>query len=110
MSENEILEHFDFLFNTKTTQHIKLNMPLLESVVEHLCEIPTTPSNVYKQKMEKQIDLSNELYKYLPEEAQKLFEEYKSIREETRTITDTQLFCFGYLFAIELQKECKIIE
>lgn len=107
MSENEVLEHFDFLFNTKTKQHIELNMPLIKNIVDKLCEEPTTPGPLYKQKMRKQIELSDELYTYLPEEAQKIFEEYKLVKGETRAITDIQLFCFGYIFALELEREGK---
>ena len=108
MTEKEILKHFDYLFSTNVIDHIKLNMPLINGIVDRLCEIPTKPSPTYKINMRKQIELSDKLCEFLTDEQIEIFEEYKRVRNETNKLTEEQLFCFGYIFAKELEKEGKI--
>lgn len=108
MSENEVLEHFDNLFDTNVKEHITLNMPLLNSIVDKLCELPTMPSPTYKAEMKKQIELSDKIRDLLTDEGKNLFEEYKRKRKDTERLTDEQLFCFGYIFAKELDREGKL--
>lgn len=108
MSEEEMLSHFDNLFDTNVKEHIRLNMPLLNGIVNNLCEIPTVPCPSYKVAMKKQIELSDKIRSLLPKEGQEMFEEYKKTRSETITIENNQLFCFGYIFAKELDKEGKL--
>lgn len=110
MKEDEILSHFDQLFETKTKEHIKLDMPLIKCILDKLCEIPTKPSPTYKINMRKQIELSDKICEFLTDEQIEVFEEYRRVRNETNKLTEEQLFCFGYIFAKELESEGKIIE
>ena len=108
MNEKEILKHFDNLFSTSVIDHIKLNMTLIKGNVDRLCEIPTKPSPTYKVNMRKQIELSDKICEFLTDEQIEVFEEYKRVRNETNKLTDEQLFCFGYIFAKELEQEGNI--
>lgn len=108
MDEKEILSHFDKLFNTDVKQYIRLNMPLIKFILENLYEMPSRPSTTYQKSLKKQIDLENELVSRLQVNEVKIFYEYKKILMQTNKIEDEQLFCFGYIFAKELEREGKI--
>ena len=107
-SEENILKHFDDIFETDTINHIKLNMKLLKSIFYHLSELPTLPSVEYKKVLHKQILLADKLISTMTEEQQKLFKKYQTLSNETAALTDEQLFCFGYIFAKELEQEGNI--
>ena len=108
MSEKEILQHFDYLFSTNVIDYIKIDMSLIKSILDKLYEIPTLPSPTYEKNMRKQIELSDKLCEFLTDEQIEIVEEYKRVRNETNKLTEEQLFCFGYIFAKELEKEGKI--
>lgn len=110
VSKDELLSHFDEIFETDTRKHIGLNMKLLNSIFEHLCEIPTLPSNTYRKLLHKQNIACDKLRKTLSEEQLNLLNEYQEIKNETSSLNDFQLFAFGYLFKAELDKESKVQE
>lgn len=107
-SEENILKHFDDIFETDTINHIKLNMKLLRLIFYHLSELPTLPNMEYKEVLHKQILLADKLISTMTEEQQKLFKKYQTLSNETAALTDEQLFCFGYIFAKELEQEGNI--
>lgn len=108
MSNNEILSHFDNLFNTNVKKHIDLNMPLIKCILDRLCELPSLPSSSYKKSLHKQNVLADKLMDTLTDGQRELFEEYQQMKNETLAISDEQLFCFGYIFAKEFEIEGKI--
>lgn len=106
--EKEILQHFDKIFGTNTIKHIKLNMPLLRYFFYNLEEDFRKPSPKFKELRKKQIELSEKIHKTFNTEQEKLFDEYSNTTNMLVTVEDLQLFCFGYIFAKELEKEGKI--
>lgn len=108
VSKDELLSHFDEIFETDTRKHIDLNMKLLNSIFEHLCELPTLPSDTYRKLLHKQNEVCDKLIETLSADQVKLLDEYQQIKNETSTLDDFQLFAFGYLFKAELDRECKL--
>lgn len=108
MSKNEVLSHFDNLFGTKVKKHIDLNMPLIKSVLDRLCELPSKPSHSYRKALHEQNILADKLRATFTEEQRELFEQYQEMKNKTLSISDEQLFCFGYIFAKELDREGKL--
>ena len=108
MSENEILSHFDDLFDTNVKKHINLNMPLIKCVLDRLCELPSMPSKKYRKSLHQQNLLADKLMATMTEKQREIFEKYQQMKNETLAISDEQLFCFGYIFAKEFDIEGKI--
>ena len=74
---NEILKHFDVIFNTETAKHIKFdNMKLLKALYEYFEEDVYTTSTRYSKLRHKHIEISDELEKTFTPEQKKLFERY----------------------------------
>ena len=106
---NEILKHFDKIFNTETIKHIKCdNMKLLKALYEYLEEDIYTPSVKYLELMHKHIEISDELEKTFSPEQSELFEKYWEIGSEMTAEENQQLFMFGFIMARELEIESKI--
>lgn len=106
---NEILKHFDKVFNTETAKHIKFdNMKLLEALYEYFEEDVYTPSTRYSELMHKHIEISDELEKTFTPEQSELFEKYWEIGSEMTAEENQQLFLFGYVIAKELDIETKL--
>lgn len=106
--ENEdvaILKHFNSIFKTKTVNHIKLNMPLLQALLNHFTEEIYQPSNKSIELINKnniQIDkLMNTLTKEQKQLLEKCLETNCMILDEQ----DEQAFLFGYILAKELEIE-----
>lgn len=106
--EIEMLKHFDSIFNTKTVNHIKLNMPMLKFLLYELEEDFRKPSPKYEKLRLKQIDAINKIYSCVNDKQKKLFNEYGKCTNELSAVEDFQLFCFGFLLAKELDEESKI--
>ena len=106
---NEILKHFDVIFNTETAKHIKFqDMKLLKALYEYFEEDIYKPSAKYLELMHKHIEISDELEKtFTPEQAQ-LFEQYWEVGSEMTLEENEQLFLFGIIMARELDIETKI--
>ena len=108
--EQEILRHFDSIFNTNTIKYVKLNMPLVKNIVEKLEEDFRKPSPKYEQIRKKQVELADKLYPTFTDEQNKLFREYSQVTNQMAAVEDLQLFCFGYIMAKELDNESTIKE
>lgn len=103
---NEILKHFDSIFNTETAKHIKFqDMRLLKALYEYFEEDVYTPSTKYSELMHKHIEISDELEKTFTPEQKELFERYWEVGSEMTTEENEQLFLFGYVIAKELDRE-----
>lgn len=79
-NEQEILRHFDSIFDTNTIKYVKLNMPLVKNIVEKLEEDFRKPSPKYEQIRKKQVELADKLYDALNNEQIKLFEQYSHLK------------------------------
>ena len=108
--EQEILQHFDSIFNTNTIKYVKLNMPLVKNIVEKLEEDFRKPSPKYEKIRKKQVELADKLYEALNNEQIKLFEQYSQVTNQMAAVEELQLFCFGYIMAKELDNESTIKE
>ena len=103
---NEILKHFDSIFNTETTKHIKFqDMKLLKILYEYFEEDIYKPSAKYLELMHKHVEISDELEKTFTPEQSQLFEHYWEVGSEMTTEENEQLFLFGYVIAKELDRE-----
>lgn len=108
--EQKILGHFDYIFKTDVRKHIKLNMPLLKYLIAELGSDIHNSSTKYKELIRKQIEIANELCDTLTLKQQELFNKYKEAREQATSLKEEELFCFGYIFAKELEREGNIKE
>jgi hypothetical protein len=107
---NEILEHFDSIFGTKTSKHIKLNMQVLKLLYQELGDKIYSSSPRYNNLRKKQIGLSDKLYSTFTKEQKKMFEEYWEYTNQMAALDDEQLFFTGYLLAKEFDNEGNIKE
>lgn len=107
---NEILKHFDSIFNTETAKHIKFqDMKLLKVLYEYFEEDVYTPSSKYSELMHKHIEISDELEKTFTPKQKELFERYWKVGSEMTTEENEQLFLFGYVIAKELDRETNLV-
>jgi len=105
MDEKAILKHFDNVFNTKTEEHIKLNMPMLKFLLRHYIEEFYTPSPKYKNLLVKSNEQIGVSLDALDNQQKKLFENcfdtvYTMLEEQ-----EEQVFLFGYILAKEFDNE-----
>lgn len=110
ISEENILKHFDNVFSTRVTNHIKLNIPLLKILFKKFEEDLYVSSSKYNELRKQQIKLSNELCSTFNQSQRDTFEEYCQLTNQLGSMEDEQLFLFGFIMAKELDKESKIIE
>lgn len=108
IEDTALIERFDKIFNTSTSEHIKLNMPLLKHIYYLLEETIRIPCTKYNRLRDKKIKLSDKLSNTLNTYQNDCFENYRQISNEMASVEDFQLFCFGYLLAKELDRESKI--
>ncbi len=109
MSEKEVLEHFDSIFGTNTTNTINLeDMKLLKILFEKFEEKLYRPSSEYRKLSRQSIKIADQLSITFTEEQQKLFEKLSEIRNNIVGEENEQFFYFGYIVCEELRNECKI--
>lgn len=103
---NEILKHFDSIFNTETTKHIKFqDMKLLKVLYEYFEEDIYTPSTKYSELRHKHIEISDELENTFTPEQKELLGRYWEVGSVMTEEENEQLFLFGYVIANELDRE-----
>lgn len=106
--ENEdvaILKHFDSVFETKTVNHIKLNMPLLKVLLNHFIEEIYKPSEKYIKLLSKNNIQIDNLMETLTKEQKQLLEKCLETTYMLLVEQDEQAFLFGYILAKELEIE-----
>lgn len=103
--EKEYIKNFDRIFNTKISNDIRLNMPLLNKIFDYfesdIYVLDTRQKNLGKEKL----SIYEDLLETLSEKQLDLFNKYCEIQNEVTIDIEKQLFIFGSLVAIELNKE-----
>lgn len=106
MSEKEVLEHFDSIFGTNTTNTINLeDMKLLKILFEKFEEKLYIRNPRYKRLSKQSIKLSDQLSKTFTEEQQELFTTINETKNEMVAEENEQFFYFGYIVCEELRNE-----
>lgn len=105
----EVLKHFDNIFETDTLKHINFsNMKLLKILFNYFEEDLYTPSDKYNELRAKAIKISDKLEATFTKEQQELFEDYWEAESLMHCEENEQMFLFGYIIAKELDIESKI--
>jgi hypothetical protein len=108
MNEEEILKHFDNIFETDTLKHINLkDMKLLKMLFKKFEEQLYKPNDRYKKLTRECVEISDKLEETFTEEQKELFDKLDEKRNEMIGTENEQFFLFGYILAKELDIECK---
>lgn len=102
---DEILKHFDSIFETNVLNEINLNdnkLDFLKKLFLYFEDDIYKPSEKYEQIRYKYIRTGEKLEETFTEEQQKLFERYFELGNQLAFEEEMQLFCFGYIIAKKL--------
>lgn len=105
--ENEYLENFDKIFNTKTRENINLNMPLLKTIFGNFMDTIYAPTNNYKELKSEKSELSDKLQASFTDKQRQIFNKYIELENEMISEEELQIFMFGYIISSELKNEVK---
>lgn len=108
MNNDEILNHFDEIFETNVKEHLKDDMPMLNYSFNKFSEDMYTVSPQYKQISKGLVKASNDLHSILDKEQEKVLEEYLTVVNQLTSLENEKIFYFGYLIARELEIETKM--
>ena len=104
----EVLKHFDSIFDTETFKNINFsNMKLLKVLFNYCEEDLYTPSDKYNELRAKAIKISDKLESTFTKEQQELFEDYWEAESLMHCEENEQMFLFGYIISKQLDIECK---
>lgn len=104
----EVLKHFDSIFDTETFKNINFsNMKLLKVLFNYFEEDLYTPSDKYNELRAKAIKISDKLESTFTKEQQELFEDYWEAESLMHCEENEQMFLFGYIISKQLDIECK---
>ena len=104
-SGEEILKHFDSIFETDVLNEVDLNdkkLDFLKKLFLYFEDDIYKPSQKYEQIRYKYIRSGEKLEETFTEEQQKLFERYFELGNQLAFEEVMQLFCFGYIIAKKL--------
>lgn len=105
----EVLKHFDSIFDTETFKNINFsNMKLLKVLFNYFEEDLYTPSDKYNELRAKAIKISDKLESTFTKEQQELFEDYWEAESLMHCEENEQMYLFGYIIAKQLDIESKI--
>ncbi len=105
-NERDYLKNFDKIFETDTLKNIKFdNMKMLKKFYEYFGEELYTPSDKYVEMKKKFITESGKLEQTFSKYQQQTFERCWDLYNEIISEEQQQLFMFGYILALELEKE-----
>lgn len=102
---DEILKHFDSIFETNVLNEVDLNdnkLDFLKKLFLYFEEDLYKPSEKYEKIRHKYIETGELLESTFTEEQQKLFEQYFELENQLSFEEEMQLFCFGYIIAKRL--------
>lgn len=101
----EILKHFDSIFETNVLNEIDLNdnkLDFLKKLFLYFEDDIYKPTSKYEKIRHTYIEVGEKLEETFTEEQQKLFEQYFELENQLSFEEEMQLFCFGYIIAKKL--------
>lgn len=101
----EILKHFDSIFETNVLNEVDLNdnkLDFLKKLFLYFEDDIYKPSPKYEQIRYHYIRTGEKLEETFTKEQQKLFEKYFELGNQLAFEEEMQLFCFGYIIAKKL--------
>lgn len=101
----EILKHFDSIFETNVLNEVDLNdkkLDFLKQLFLYFEEDLYKPSFKYEKFRNEYIKVTKQLEKTFTEEQQKLFEKCFELENQLKFEGEMQLFCFGYIIGKKL--------
>ena len=107
-NNDEILNHFDEIFETNVKEHLKDDMPMLKYLFDKFAEDMYTVTPQYKKISKGLVKASNDLHSILDKEQEKVLEEYLTVVNQLTSLENEKIFYFGYLIARELEIETKM--
>lgn len=103
--EEEYVANFDRIFNTELSKNMRANMPLLNRIFNcfesDIYVLDSRQRELGKEKLLVYEDLSRNMSAKQVD----LFNKYCELQNEVTIDIEKQLFIFGYLVAMELNKE-----
>lgn len=105
-NKEKIIKNFDNIIGTNKFNNIdKTKFPLLIKIFEQFREdvIPTTEE--YENLKKDKLQLLEKINKSFNNEQKKIFEEYWEIENKMISMTEENIFIFGYLVKDELEIE-----
>lgn len=102
---DEILKHFDSIFETNVLNEFDLNdkkLDFLKQLFLYFEEDLYKSTPKYEKIRHKYIEVGEQLEETFTKEQQKLFERYFELGNQLAFEEEMQLFCFGYIIAKKL--------
>ena len=107
----EILKHFDSIFETNVLNEVDLNdkkLDFLKQLFLYFEEDLYKPSFKYEKFRNEYIKVTKQLEKTFTKEQQALFEKYWEVGNELAFEEEQQLFLFGFIVARNFDIDSKI--
>lgn len=103
--EEEYVKNFDKIFNTELSKNMRTNMPLLNKIFYYFEYDIYVLDSRQKELGKEKLLVYDELSRSMSEKQVDLLNKYCELQNEVTIDLEKQLFIFGYLVAMELNRE-----